>query len=55
MDEQGHSQRTIRKDDAISLVAALTQADVTEESTLWTSFAEATTVEVFCRNWLALQ
>ena len=31
------------------------QLDVTQDTGLWTSFAEATTVEAFCRSWLALQ
>lgn len=30
-------------------------SEVTQDNALWASFAEATTVEVFCRNWLALQ
>ncbi|MDH4344117.1 MAG: hypothetical protein OEV71_13565 [Nitrospira sp.] len=41
MDEQAHSQRTILKDEAASLVATLTQADVTEDQALWTSFARS--------------
>lgn len=31
------------------------QPDAAQDASLWTSFAEATTVETFCRSWLALQ
>jgi hypothetical protein len=31
------------------------QTDVSQDHALWTSFAEAATVEAFCRSWLALQ
>ena len=31
------------------------QLDVTQDTGLWASFAEASTAEAFCRNWLALQ
>ena len=31
------------------------QVDVTQDHLLWTSFAEASTVEAFCQSWLALQ
>ena len=31
------------------------QVDVTQDHTLWTSFAEAASVEAFCQSWLALQ
>jgi len=55
MDEQVSSQRASLQDEAETLVSAVAQADVTQEHALWTSFAEASTVEAFCRSWLALQ
>lgn len=55
MDEPVSSQGTSLKEEAEGSVARLTQTDVTEEHALWTAFAEAATVEAFCRSWLALQ
>jgi hypothetical protein len=55
MDEQVSSQRASLQDEAAALASTVAQADVTQEHSLWTSFAEAATVEAFCRSWLALQ
>lgn len=55
MDEQIRSQQASLKEEAESLVATLAQADATQDHALWTSFAEAATVDAFCRSWLALQ
>lgn len=48
-------QWTSLREEAAALGAAPVRADVTDEQALWTSFAEATTVEAYCRSWLALQ
>lgn len=55
MDERVGAQRAGLQDEAEALAATVVQADVTQEHALWTSFAEASTVEAFCRSWLALQ
>ena len=56
MDEQVSSQRARMQGVAEeALAATVAQADVTQEHALWTSFAEASTVEAFCQSWLALQ
>jgi RND family efflux transporter MFP subunit len=55
MDEEVSSQRASLQDEAEALASAVAQADVTQEHSLWTSFAEAATLEAFCRSWLALQ
>ena len=55
MDEQVSSQRAILQDEGVALVSTVAQADVTQEHALWTSFAEASTVEAFCQSWLTLQ
>lgn len=55
MNEQVSSQRASRKVEANASVATLGQADATQDASLWTAFAEASTVEAFCRSWLALQ
>lgn len=55
MDEQVSAQRADLQGEAEAMVAAVAQADVTEEHGLWTAFAEAATVDAFCRSWLALQ
>lgn len=55
MDEQVSSQRASLQGEAEALAATVVQADVTQEHALWTSFAEAATVEAFCQSWLALQ
>lgn len=55
MDEQVSSQRASLQGEAEALISTVAQADVTQEHSLWSSFAEASTVEAFCRSWLALQ
>lgn len=55
MDERIGSERVSLQDEAKSLVATLAQADANQDHALWTSFAEAATVDAFCRSWLALQ
>lgn len=55
MDEQVSTQRARLEDEAEALVSAVAETDVTQEHSLWASFAEAATVEAFCRSWLALQ
>ncbi|MBH0199690.1 MAG: HlyD family efflux transporter periplasmic adaptor subunit [Nitrospira sp.] len=55
MDEQVSAQRARLEDEAEALVSAVADTDVTQEHSLWASFAEAATVEAFCRSWLALQ
>ncbi len=55
MNEQVSSQRVSQKVEANASVATLAQADATQEEALWAAFAKATTIEDFCRNWLALQ
>ena len=56
MDEQVSSQRANLQSVAEeALAVTVTPADVTQEHLLWTSFAEASTVEAFCQSWLALQ
>jgi hypothetical protein len=53
MHEQFSSERVGLKEEAAAAMS--TQADAAQGHALWTAFAEATTVEAFCRNWLALQ
>jgi len=53
MDEQVSSQRTSLQDE--ELVSAKADTDGIPDDSLWAAFAEAGTVEAFCRNWLALQ
>lgn len=48
-------QRTIVQEEAAARTATLAQTDATQDSSLWTTFAEASTIEAFCRSWLALQ
>lgn len=55
MNEQVSSQRASQTVEATASVATPGQADATQDASLWTAFAEATTVEAFCRSWLALQ
>lgn len=55
MNEQVSAQRVGPKDEAEALVAMLTQADAPTDHALWSAFAEAATVEAFCKSWLALQ
>ncbi|CUS37541.1 conserved hypothetical protein [Candidatus Nitrospira nitrosa] len=55
MNEQVSSQRARFNEEAETLVSTLTQADATQDDALWTAFAKATTVDAFCRSWLALQ
>ena len=56
MDEQVSSQRArVQSVAEEALGATITPPDVTQEHLLWTSFAEASTVEAFCQSWLALQ
>jgi RND family efflux transporter MFP subunit len=55
MDEQVSAQCASLQGEAEALVSTAAQADVTQEHSLWTSFAEASTVEAFCQSWLALQ
>ena len=55
MNEQVSGQRASLKVEANAFASTRTQADVTQDHRIWTAFAEAATVEVFCRNWLALQ
>ena len=56
MDEQVSSQRArVQSVAEEAMAATITPPDVTQEHLLWTSFAEASTVEGFCRSWLALQ
>lgn len=55
MNEQIGAQHTSLHDKAEAGVSTPTQTDSTQEQSLWTAFAEAATVEAFCRSWLALQ
>ena len=55
MDEQVSSQHGNLRDEAEALASSVAQVDVTQDHSLWTSFAEAATVDAFCRSWLALQ
>ncbi|MBS0182919.1 MAG: HlyD family efflux transporter periplasmic adaptor subunit [Nitrospira sp.] len=55
MDEQVSAQHAGLKGKAEALIATLAQAEATHDHVLWTAFAEAATVETFCRSWLALQ
>lgn len=55
MDERVGVQRAGLQGEAEAMVATVAQADETQEHALWTSFAEAATVELFCQSWLALQ
>lgn len=55
MDEQVSSQRASLQGEAEALVSSVAQVDATQEHSLWTSFAEASTMEAFCQSWLALQ
>lgn len=55
MNEQVSSQRASQTVEATASVATPGQADATQDASLWTAFAEASTVEAFCRSWLALQ
>lgn len=54
MDKPVGVQSTSLKEEAETLVAP-PPAGGTEEQALWASFADAATVEAFCRSWLALQ
>lgn len=58
MNEEVGSQRASVQQESgpsVSTVAPADASDVTQEHSLWASFAEASTVEAFCRSWLALQ
>lgn len=55
MNEQVSGQRASLKVEENAFASTRTQADATQDHRIWTAFAEATTVEAFCRNWLALQ
>ncbi len=53
MHDQVGSRHANLKDEAS--VSVMADADATQDHALWTAFAEASTVEAFCRGWLALQ
>ncbi|MBH0178411.1 MAG: HlyD family efflux transporter periplasmic adaptor subunit [Nitrospira sp.] len=55
MGEPAGAQRDSLQGEGEMPAQTVAQIDVTQEHSLWTSFAEAATVEVFCRSWLALQ
>ena len=55
MSEQITSQRASVQSAAEAPASTAGQVDVTQDHLLWTSFAEASTVEAFCQSWLALQ
>lgn len=55
MGEPAGAQRDSLKNEGEMPAPTVAQIDVTQEHSLWTSFAEAATVEAFCRSWLALQ
>ena len=55
MAEQVGSQRTSVQNKVEGADFTAEQVDVTQDHTLWTSFAEAASVEAFCQSWLALQ
>jgi hypothetical protein len=55
MAEQVGSQRTSVQTKNGGATSTAEQTDVSQDHALWTSFAEAATVESFCRSWLALQ
>lgn len=55
MDEQVSSEKTTLKEEAESFSATVTQAEAMQDHALWTSFAQASTIEAFCQTWLALQ
>lgn len=55
MGEPTGAQRADFPDEGERSAPTVAQIDVTQEHALWASFAEAATVEAFCRSWLALQ
>ena len=55
MSEQVTSQRAGVQSEAEAPASNGGPIDVTQDHLLWTSFAEASTVEAFCQSWLALQ
>ena len=55
MSEQITSQRASVQSAAEAPASTAGQVDVTQDHLLWTSFAEASTMESFCQSWLALQ
>lgn len=55
MDSRAESQQSELRQEATSLAAEFSGAESDKDRTLWQDFAEATTVEHFCRGWLAIQ
>ena len=55
MDSQTEVEREALRREAEAPVAAESVQSVEQEHRLWTTFAEAATVEIFCQSWLALQ
>ena len=55
MDSQTEVEREALRREAEAPVAAESVQSVEQEHRLWTTFAEAATVETFCQSWLALQ
>jgi multidrug resistance efflux pump len=55
MDEQTGSQRMRVWTSAEGALFTAEQADVLQDQTLWTAFAQAATAQIFCQHWLALQ
>lgn len=55
MDSRTESQQSQLRQEATSLAAELSGAESDKDRTLWQDFADATTVEHFCRGWLAIQ
>ncbi|HKY73436.1 MAG TPA: HlyD family efflux transporter periplasmic adaptor subunit [Nitrospira sp.] len=55
MDEQSGPQRQLVWTNAEGTLFTTEQADVLEDQTLWTAFAQAATVQTFCQHWLTLQ
>lgn len=55
MDSQTEVERQAARREAEAQVVAEAVQSVDQEHRLWTTFAEAATVEAFCHSWLALQ
>ncbi len=55
MDSRTESEQGQLRQEAVSLAVEYSGAESDKDRTLWQDFAEAATVEHFCRSWLAIQ
>ena len=55
MESRSESQESELRQEAASVAAEYSGAESDKDRTLWQDFAEAATVEHFCRGWLAIQ